>query len=244
VNDNIEIIDDDGDDLALRLDYTRASFGNQDTQPFKRLSGFTSQKNHKVPIDHSRAADEWARRLMTDKISEDLQYLYKTAKKILRLKSRDIQKHDEGGAGAVETAYFRAEVTSGQCPSDPSDVISIYAVTLNVPFTRLPADFDNIFPFKISNLSIPMIGADRAFDDLVDQLEDRIEGMNIELDENPTTGIIRLIFSVFQEIIIDTKNENMSVQFRDVDGCLALIKHLDGHKFKTIMGHAPKGIEG
>jgi hypothetical protein len=81
-------------------------------------------------LEHdSESAASWARRLLGEEIAEEVQAVYEQAKRILKLKSREISKDEDEGVGSVDTEIFRWEISAGQSRDEPGEA----AITLVKP---------------------------------------------------------------------------------------------------------------
>jgi hypothetical protein len=107
-----------GNELRLQPDFAGEYFRGEEMRPFKSLPGFSPSKRHRVPDGVSDSADDWARRLLSDEIAEEVQTVYEHARDVLKLKSRDVDKQEGTGTGTVDTEFFRFSVEAGQSKKD------------------------------------------------------------------------------------------------------------------------------
>lgn len=225
-------------------DFAKAYFAGAETRSFKSLPGFTWKKKHSVPVAQSDSADAWARRLLSDEVAEEVQTVYATAKDVLKLKSRDIDKQEDVGAGSVDTEFFRFAIEAGQSTKDPGNAVVRREIRLRVPHAELPEDFDAIFPKRVDKLVLPLPGSKGQFKQLIDAIEDAAEKIGAEVEEDPTKGTIDLRLSDGTMLALNTEREIMTVSGAGTDGCLAMIEHIRGGDIKRVMGVPPRLIGG
>jgi hypothetical protein len=134
-----------GNELRLQPDFAGEYFRGEEMRPFKSLPGFSPSKRHRVPDGVSDSADDWARRLLSDEIAEEVQTVYEHARDVLKLKSSDVDKQEGTGTGTVDTEFFRFSVEAGQSKKDHREAVVRREIQLRVPHADLPDEFDDIF---------------------------------------------------------------------------------------------------
>jgi hypothetical protein len=231
-----------GNELRLRPGFADAYFRGVETRPFRSLPGFSPSKGHKVPDRASDSADNWARRLLSEEIAEEVQAVYEHAKDVLKLKSRDVDKQEEAGAGTVDTEFFRFSVEAGQSKKNHREALVRREIQLRVSHIDLPDEFDDIFPNRVDELVLPLPGSNGGFAKLVDAVEYVAEEIDAEVKDDPTKEIIELRLTDGTMIVLKTKRELMTVHCAGTDGCMAIIEHLGGDNITRLMGVPPKLI--
>ncbi|UFS73717.1 caspase family protein [Tardiphaga sp. 37S4] len=231
--------DVDGRALSLKPDFKGAYFRKLKTMPFSHAASF-SRYHHTTPETHNDYADNWARKLLADDIAQELQEVYHGAKKTLGLKSRDVAKQSDVGAGTVDTEFFRFSIEAGQNPDNPKEVFILREVHLRAPHSELPADFESIFRESANELVLPLSGIKGQFEEIVDAIEER--DFDVDVSDNPTTGKIEIKLLDGTVVLIDTKAETLYVQRYAVDGCIDIVNHIKGEELEQIIGKAPKLI--
>jgi len=227
--------------LKLKPDFKSAYFRRQKAEPFNWLPGFT-KSIHTVPDRHSDSANGWAQRLLAERVAEELQTVYENAKTILGLKSRELSKQGDTGAGTVDADMFRFSIETGQSSADPGEAFVLREYHLRVPYADLPENFDDIFPESANEFVLPLIGTNGKFRELVDSLEDVADDIDAKVTDNQTSGTIEVRLDDDTQISIDTKGEIVCVRKFLVEGCNDIIDHIKGAHVKLIVGRAPKLI--
>jgi hypothetical protein len=226
----------------LEPDFSEAYFAGEETKPFRSLPGFTWKKRHTVPDSHTDSATAWARRLLSAEVAEELQTVYRHAKKILKLKSHDVDKQEETGVGTVDTDAFRFSIEAGQSGDDPADAVVRREIRLRVPHTELPEDFDAIFPGTVDEFVVPVPGIKGRYAELIDAIEDGTEVTGADADGDPTKGVIEVRLHDGTNLSIDTKREMMVVRVAGGDGCLSMIEQLAAGDLPNLAGRPPRMI--
>lgn len=223
----------------LKLDYEDAYLQNIDAESISSLAGFSKKKGHFIPDNVNDYADEFVKRLLDDDIREELKDIYDNAKKILKLKRRDIDKDVGDGDGKVETEYFRYFLYVEQNPDDCTEVLITRRLIIRVKLSELPDDFDNIFTVNLDEIVIPISG-EIDFDELVDgfeNLEDLISG---RLKEDDDEGVIEYTSADGQiKLTIQTDDKELIIYPKGNRGCLDLIDRAN-KGLKQIMGGSKK----
>jgi uncharacterized caspase-like protein len=221
--------------IAITPNFAEAFFRTTEIRPFKTLPGFTWKRKHTVPVVYSAAASAFASKLLSDEISEEVQTIYAQAKSALKLKSRQIQTGEE----SVDTDFFRFSMTVDQNPEDPGEARIQREISLRVPRTELPDDFDDIFPNGMEEMVVPIPGSRGSFKDLIDAVEDLAEELGATVEDNPGKGTIELTLSDGTGIVFFTKEELMVISIAGTSGCLAIIDGLADGEIERIIGTPP-----
>jgi uncharacterized caspase-like protein len=221
-------------DGLLNPDFSEAYFMSQEIRPFRSLPGFNSKMGHKPPSGRSERAASWAGELLADEIGDELQMIVNNAKDILELRYRDLTK----GADSVDADAFRYSVQVGQSNTDYKDAVVRRSIELRTPSSKLPEDFDDIFPHPVDTLVVPLRSVHGKFAVLRDAIEDR--GIEIE-DADETKETIKFAIGDAR-ITINTDRERMTVRVLGKSGTLPLIEAIGGDGVPEIAGPAPKLI--
>ncbi|MCW3838163.1 caspase domain-containing protein [Sphingomonas canadensis] len=103
----------------LGLKNSEAFLEGVETGAIKSLPGF-KRNFHTVPTDINERAANWIGSLLNDRLQEELDDLFSTAKEALGFKRREGDVSVSGGDGTVDTPAFRFWVLSDQDPDDPA----------------------------------------------------------------------------------------------------------------------------
>jgi hypothetical protein len=142
-----------------------------ETGPIRGLEGF-QRGFHTVPKQHSDSAESWCHRLLADRVAEELQGLYDSARTALKARRRDLRKENVDGAGDLDTPAFRYSIETGQNPEDPAEYIIRRKLELRQGWPAHRAVIDELFDREFDRLVVEFDGMDESFDDLVEKLED------------------------------------------------------------------------
>ena len=222
----------------LEPDFSEAYFVGVKTKGYRWLPRF-NKKIHRVPDSNSEAAANFARRLLSSEISDELQSIVENARQILKLKYRDVKKNDdEAGSGTVDTDAFRFSVEVSQSKDDHTDAVIRREVRLREQYAKLPEKFDGIFPEEVDTLVIPLLNTDNAFTELRDAIEDR----DLEMEADETAETIKLQLNNGMNVKIDMKKGRMILKKAGVAGALSLIETFSDGGGAEIAGPTPKLI--
>jgi hypothetical protein len=223
-------------------DFSEAYFYGEETRSFKSFEEFTWKKKHTVPTERSASAAAWAQRLLSDDVARELQEVAVQARKILKVRSKDIDKRDDNGSGSVATDVFRFEIEADQNHEDPAETVVRREVRLRVPHAELPKDFDDIFSGAIDTFFVPVPGTKGRYSDLLDAIEEWEEDAEVTSEGDATKGTIEVQLNDGSRLLIDTKRETMMVKVAGTDGCLSIINGLSNTGLANIAGSPPKLI--
>ena len=223
----------------LEPDFSEAYFVGIKKHGYKWLPGFNN-KTHRVPSSHSDSAAGFARRLLSSEVSAELQAIVDNAREVLKLKYRDLKKDDdEAGSGTVEADAFRFAIDVDQNKNDHTEAVVRREVRLRRQHSKLPEDFDSIFPEEVDTLVIPLRNTKRRFVELRDAIEDR--DLNLE-EADETSETIKLQLDNGANVKIDMKRGRMIVKKPGISGALALIETFSTGGGPEIAGPTPKLI--
>jgi len=217
--------EDDSEDFPkLELQYAEAYLRKLKTENISSLDGFNKKKGHFIPEDVNSYADNFVKTLLDDDIREELKEIYDNAKRILKLKHRDIERSSSDGGGTVETEFFRYYLDVEQNPDDCTEALIKRRLIIRVKLSKLPEDFDGIFPVNLDEIVIPIAGS-LVFDDLVDAFENLEESIGGSLEEDEDSGMIGYVTSDEQiHLSVQTFEKELIIYPRGNRGCLDLIE--------------------
>lgn len=159
-------------------DFKNAYWRSEEQLPYKRHASFSAQKKHFVPEEHGSHAERFAKELASGPVAEEIHRIYENAVALLGLKRSKMEK----GEASLETALFRFEVRVSQA-ADPSLVLYSRRTEVLAPLNKLPEHFDEVFPWKASEVVVPFGGAPgkRELLEALEHWEERLKG---KLEEN------------------------------------------------------------
>ena len=223
----------------LELKYAEAYLRKIETEDISGLNGFDKKKGHFVPQDVNTYANSFVKNLLDDDIREELKEIYDSAKRILELKRKDIEKSPGDGGGMVETEFFRYYLNVEQNPDDCTEALITRRLIIRVKISELPDNFDDIFPTNLDEIVVPISGS-LDFDDIVEAFENLEESIGGNLEEDEDSGMIEYITSDKQiHIMIQAFEKNLVIHPKGSRGCLDLIEKAN-IGLKQITGGARK----
>jgi hypothetical protein len=175
-------------------------------------------------------------------VAQELQQVAVQARKILKVRSKDINKQAATGSGIVATDVFRFEIEADQSREDPSETVVHREIRLRVPHTNLPADFDDIFSGAVDTFFVPVPGTRGRYAELLDAIEAREEDSGASSEGDQTEGTIDVQLEDGTQLLIDTQAEVMMVKVAGANGCLSIIQGLSDSGLASIAGTPPKLI--
>jgi hypothetical protein len=115
-----------------------------ETGAIRQLDGF-QRGYHTVPTQLSDSAESWCHRLLTDRVAEELQDLYQSARSAFKARRKDLRKEDDGGSGDLDTPAFRYSIETGQNPEDPAEYVIRRRLELRQGWAAHRAAIDELF---------------------------------------------------------------------------------------------------
>ena len=217
-------------------DFAAAFFEATETRDFQNLPGFTKARRHTVPDMVSDSADHWAQRLLADEIQEELQTINDNAKKILKLRRRDVLLSSETGEGSVDTEQFRFEICTGQSADDPGEAYIRREIVLRVMPSALPDDFDDIFPEPVDCVVVPFGALEDFYDDLADALEAMAFSGEGSFEEDNKSKALTLTLNDGAMLSFDARHKTMTIAPPTASGCLGVLETLNRGSLAKLLG--------
>lgn len=155
-----------------------------ETGEIRHLPGFSRAKKHTVPTEASDSAEAWCQHLLSDRVAEELQELYESARQALNARRKDVRKADDAGGGDLDTAAFRYSIETGQNPDDPGEYIIRRRLELRDGWDAHRAAIDEIFGNEFDRLVVEFEQMDDTLDVLVEKLEDIQESSGGEVHDD------------------------------------------------------------
>lgn len=154
-----------------------------ETGPIRQLDGF-DRRIHKVPSRVAEAAERWVRRLLEDRVTQELQRLYNTSKEALALKARDMRLESDDGQGDLDTAVFRYSIETGQNPEDCTEYMILRRLALRSGWTDHRSAISSIFSKQFRLMVIGFETGVLDYADVVDKLENMRAANGGSVEEN------------------------------------------------------------
>lgn len=197
----------ENDFTSLYFKPDRKFFSHIETRDYDRLPGFSKAKRHFVPDKVNSSSAEFARDLLNDEISEEIQDLYNSTKDILRLRRDDI----ETGDGTFDTEFFRFWIDVQQNPVDPSEVQIIRCLTVREGSEETLEKIDEIFGGIFDRYVCCIEGRGPDFDTVVRRLEDAEREHGGRLVESEKRQLVTYYMPDGGRLEFDLANDSVSI---------------------------------
>ncbi len=182
-----------------------------ETGAIRQIEGFN--KRNKLPTRLADSADRWVRRLLSDRITREMQDLYSISKEALSLKSRDMRIESGDGQGELDAPMFRYSVASSQNPANCKEYSIQRRLVLRAGWTDNRSAIESIFESQFQRMVIEIDSRALAYADIVDRLEDVQAANGGSLRED--IGAKRVAYSAPDgaEFVIDLGQGRLEMSF-------------------------------
>ncbi len=207
-----------------------------ETGAIRQIEGFN--KRNKLPNRLADSADRWVRRLLSDRITREMQELYSIAKETLSLKSRDMRMESGDGQGELDAPMFRYSVASSQNPANCKEYAIQRRLVLRAGWTDNRSAIESIFASQFQRMVIEIDFRALAYADIVDRLEDVQAANGGSLQED--IGAKRVAYSAPDgaEFVIDLGRGRLEMSFGGRSG-LEIIDAARNYKLQLTGPHSP-----
>jgi hypothetical protein len=206
-----------------------------ETGAIRQIEGFN--KRNKLPNRLADSADRWVRRLLSDRITREMQELYSISKEILSLKSRDMRMESGDGQGELDAPMFRYSVASSQNPANCKEYAIQRRLVLRTGWTDNRSAIEAIFGSQFQRMVIEIDFRALAYADIVDRLEDVQAANGGSLQED--IGAKRVAYSAPDgaEFVIDLGRGRLEMSFGGHSG-LEIIDAARNYKLQLTGPHS------
>ena len=206
-----------------------------ETGAIRQIEGFN--KRNKLPNRLADSADRWVRRLLSERITREMQELYSISKEILSLKSRDMRMESGDGQGELDAPMFRYSVASGQNPANCKEYAIQRRLVLRSGWTNNRTEIESIFGSQFQRMVIEIDSRALAYADIVDRLEDVQAANGGSLQED--IGAKRVAYSAPDgaEFVIDLGRGRLEMSFGGRSG-LEIIDAARNYKLQLTGPHS------
>lgn len=157
----------ENDFTALSFKPDSTFFSHIETRAYDRLPGFSRSKRHFVPDTLNASSAEFARSLLEEEITEEIEDYYREAKRIFRLRRDDIGTGDD----TLDTDFFRYWVEVRQTPDDPTEIQILRCLSVRDDTYENLEKIDEIFGARFDRVVCRIHGRGPDFDSVVRRLE-------------------------------------------------------------------------
>ncbi|WP_025117898.1 caspase family protein [Bacillus sp. H1m] len=227
--------------MDIELKVEQRFFRNIETSSISRLPGFSRSRGHFIPNTHSDRVTDFIQSLLSEQLSGELTTIYERSKEVLGLKRKQIQKEDDNGSFTIDTPFYRYYLDSFQNPDDYSEYIISRKLVLLVDPLDLPEGFDYIFPIKLNEIIIPILGK-IEFDTLVEKFEDLADSIGGDVEEDDTKGLITYLSADRTKFVFMLDNEELCIKPRQTYDLFQMLEQASSSLI-SITSSVPKAIE-
>jgi hypothetical protein len=222
----------------FRLKYDDAIFRKIDFQKIRNADGF--KKGYKIPKWKNSTTINFVQKVFEPDIADEVQKVYEQTKKVCNLKKSDIDYSSSLDGGSVECSLFRYYIEVDLNEDNLAEAKIIRKLQIRVPRSKLPEDFETIFPIYLDELIIPIEGT-IDFDDIVNKFENLAEAQGGELSDNEATETLEYITGGGTSITIDIQGMELIITHYSpkraldlIDKSIGDLKRISSHKIRLL----------
>jgi hypothetical protein len=174
-------------DHLLSPDFEKAYWRSVRRLRYRDQEGFSKKKGHFEPEDHNAFANRWAEELTREASSSEIRQIYENAVVILGNRRSEMDRGDQ----SLDCNQFRFTIQAIQDPEDPAQILQTRSLWIKIALNRLPAHFDDLFPYRPNELVVPFKSqCDRR--EILVTLEDWEANLKAKLRESADQNILSL----------------------------------------------------
>ena len=197
--------------------FERAFWRSSGSVPYRRHAAFSAKKKHFEPEDHSPYAERFALELAREACLEEIHRVYENSVTLLGEKRSKMEK----GEASLDCSHFRFEIRVAQDPADPAQVLYSRRLEVKVPLNKLPEHFDDIFPWKPTEVVVPFEGSPTR-KELLEALEHWEERLKGKLEESVDGETLRLRLPSGFTMTVEQASRELVFARADTEGVRAL----------------------
>ena len=222
---------DAGDMRDVRVRPTSEYFEGIEDGRIQDLPGF-KKRVHFVPDNHSDAVNSFIGERLAEAIREETQELYEAVKVSFRLRSKEIQHDGDGGAGSIDTEFFRYTIEPRQHPQDPSRYQVVRRLELrNAADDARVEQIDETFSNLFEKLVVRTSSDFTDFAALVDKLEDFADTFGGTVRDETAKERVTYTASDNTTIVFAVAAGKISISARGAKTVRALLETARGCRF-------------
>lgn len=185
---------------------------------YRDQPGFSKKKGHFEPEEKNSFAARWAAELTREESSAEIRQIYENAVVILGNKRSAMDRSDD----TLECPQFRFTVAAVQDPEDPAQILQTRSLWIKAPLNKLPEHFDDLFPYRPSELVVPFTGeSDRKV--ILELLEDWEAALKGKLEESANQLVFRLNLDTGFSMAVDLNVRETIFSKNNFEGVCALV---------------------
>lgn len=224
----------------FRLKYDDAIFRKVDFQKIRNANGF--KKGYSIPKWKNSATISFVQEVFESEVAEEVQEVYEKTKKICNLKKADIKYGSSLDGGSVECSFFRYYIEVDLNEDNLSEAKITRKLQIRVSRSKLPVNFDTIFPIYLDELIMPIEGK-IDFKDIVNKFENLAATQGGSLSDNDAKETLEYITVGGTSISIDVQEMELIITHYSpmrtldlIDKSIGDLKMISSHKIR-LLGH-------
>ncbi|MGZ3693242.1 MAG: hypothetical protein ACXWQO_03490 [Bdellovibrionota bacterium] len=180
-------------------------------------AGFSKKKKHFEPEGHSQFANRWAAELTREEHLAEVRQIYENSVVILGNKRSQMDRGDQ----SLDCTQFRYTIEAEQDPADHTSILVTRSLTVKVPLNSLPEHFDEIFPYKPTELVVPFTGNTdtRKMLEVFEEWESKLSG---QIEESADQSLITLRLKSGFTMAVDLNSHEALFAKTSVEGVKGL----------------------
>jgi hypothetical protein len=184
---------------------------------FRKHAAFSKQRKHFEPEEFSAYADRFAKDLTLDDSREEIRRIYENCVTLKLAKRSSMDRGDT----SLETGLFRFELEVSQDPRDHSSILIERRLHVKLPLNELPAHFDELFPWKATEIVIPY-DSRADLQEMLEILEHWEEKLSGRLEESADRNELRLHLPSGFSMAVDLASRELVFGKQGIEGVGAL----------------------
>lgn len=207
----------------LKPVFEKAYWRSEQRFLFRKHPQFSSKKKHFEPEEHSSFAERFAEQLTLEDSREEICRIYENCVTLLKNKRSKMERGDR----SLEAAQFRFTILAGQDPVDPASILVSRHLLVKTPLNELPPHFDDLFPWKASEIVIPF-ESQAGHRELLEILEHWEELLGGRIEESADQNLLRLHLPSGFSMGVNLACRELSFLRSEVEGVVALAAAVAG----------------
>jgi len=184
---------------------------------YRDQEGFSKKKGHFEPEEQNSFASRWAMELTREESGTEIRQIYENAVVILGNRRSIMSRSDDN----LDCPQFRFSIQATQDPADPTMILQTRSLWIKIPLNELPEHFDDLFPYRPSELVVPFSSQSDRKEILV-ILEDWEALLKGKLEESADQNTFRLTLPTGFSLGVDLNARETVFTKEDTEGVCAL----------------------
>lgn len=154
---------------------------------YRDHTAFSKKKKHFEPEEHNSFASRWASELTREEHETEIRQIYENSVVILGNRRSQMDRGDR----TMDCKQFRFTIEATQDPEDAAQILVVRNLSVKIPLNELPPNFDEIFPYKPTELVVPFLG-DADSREMLETLEEWEARLGGRIEEGARQTLLKL----------------------------------------------------